>query len=581
MVLNKEVPKLKYYYEKDGERLGSYSSLWKNIKFTLDDIINSGLHIGSLVKCSVLGTTWSWSYTVKGHSIFNLKIIYFNLRLLLRRLNWRSVFFSDIVYANFNRSLVDFIEEWALKTGVMYVVGKWFRGGITNFVNFYAFLQKCRFDSYSFRKYSRYFCGVFQLSKAPDILFLSSNRDNFSRVLVKEAFNWNAVEMWLLNDSLVDPKHWSFVLPGNEKSRISLNFIYDLFFNQIVLGKMISLCHKDIILNQEDFFVEEKSKFKIFNEYDYKISTKKRFFDNENYFNRFLNWFSYMKQRDLEMTLNKRFEKWNGRYSWLGFKKHSSKAAWYFILTKRKVLRRLENFKSQRKLWAQRTKKLMLSKVLVNKPRLKKFVGWKCRKSVHFYKRIRHRFYKSPNYMNKIELFKKRTILYDDFKNYHISKQLNFYNFYKKVKKSQNLKMLFQQEFNKQLSLNFDRNDKLGSFVWEYFDGRNMENWWTIHKNLYKDIIQIRKKLIDGNEYQKNYKNQAIWEDMVQKFGSELFNFNKVILKNNYFNTSNRKIMFQRNLLFTNNFSNFENNCLHNENYFKQKNRITVINYKD
>jgi ribosomal protein S2 len=70
----------------------------------------------------------------------------------------------------------------------MYVIGKWFRGGVTNFYNFYAFLQKCRFDSSMFRKYSRYFCGIFSLTKMPDILFLSSNKDNFSRVLVKEAF---------------------------------------------------------------------------------------------------------------------------------------------------------------------------------------------------------------------------------------------------------------------------------------------------------------------------------------------------------------------------------------------------------
>jgi hypothetical protein len=53
-------------------------------------------------------------------------------------------------------------------------------------------------------------------------------------------------------------------------------------------------------------------------------------------------------------------------------------------------------------------------------------------------------------------------VLYNNFKEYNISKNYDFFNFFKKIKKSQNLNILFEQEVKKQLSFKFDRNDKLG-----------------------------------------------------------------------------------------------------------------------
>jgi hypothetical protein len=101
-----------------------------------------------------------------------------------------------------------------------------------------------------------------------------------------------------------------------------------------------------------------------------------------------------------------------------------------------------------------------------------------------------------------------------------------------------------------------------------------------LHKKLYKDTIRGENRVIEEGDFRKNFKNRATLSHMVEKVGSETFNFNKIILKNNFFN-SQKDVVFYRNLMFANTFSNFENDCLQNENYFKQKNRITVINYKN
>lgn len=197
-------------------------------------------------------------------------------------------------------------------------------------------------------------------------------------------------------------------------------------------------------------------------------------------------------------------------------------------------------------------------------------------------RKTRSRFYRQRNYMKKIKKFKKSMIFYDRLKQYNLLKNLNFFDFYKRMlRKSQTMNMLFQNEFDKELSFTFDRDNKLGSLIWEYFNGRSIESWWELNKDLHrhKGVLAAAHYLKREDQLRSFDNTKAIFKAVIDRVASETFSFRKVILKNNYFRNRNKKFIFHRNMDFINIFLNFERNCLKNENYFKKNNKLTVISY--
>jgi ribosomal protein S2 len=112
-----------------------------------------------------------------------------------------------------------------------------------------------------FKAYGRYYSGIFKLTKMPDYLILTSNKDNFSRVLLNEAINYTTIDLIVLNDSLVDSRGCNFIIPGNEKSMSSLDFLYNLFYIEIQKGRFLYLCerYKQLILKKkENLFLQDE-----------------------------------------------------------------------------------------------------------------------------------------------------------------------------------------------------------------------------------------------------------------------------------------------------------------------------------
>lgn len=406
--------------------------------------------------------------------IFNVNVIYYNLRSILKLLQRRSSVYADILYANFNKGLVDFIENWALKTGVMYAVGRWFRGGLSNFKNFYAFVQGCRYDSKRFEKYGKYFRGVFSMTKIPEIVFLSSNRDNFSKVLINETYIYGTAFLILLNDSLADPKGWSYIIPGNEKSVKTLSFIYDLFYYHIVLGKWKKLSNRKVFLDPHtNLYYTKEFKHDLYNDKENNMNLI-RFFNNQRYMDSFITWFQYFRNRFWDFSLNNRTKNWKGLYSIWDLKKPSSKQVWFYLLTRHKSLRRLEYLR-----WKKRESKnsnfmLKSLKNMVDKPNFKKLSGWRNRNHNKAIKTHLNLYYKPLNYLKKVNSFRKNWLFLNNLKNYYNIKKSDFENFYKKLKKSDSLNTLLKQEVEQEFSRKFDRTNRIASQIWEFYDNRSI-----------------------------------------------------------------------------------------------------------
>lgn len=214
---------------------------------------------------------------------------------------------------------------------------------------------------------------------------------------------------------------------------------------------------------------------------------------------------------------------------------------------------------------------IKIMKKIVDKPNFKRLSNWKDQKKNKFLSKHINLYYKPLSYLKKVNSFQKNWLFLNSLKNYYNIKKSNFENFYKKLKKSESLNILLKQEVEQEFSRKFNRRNKIASQIWEFYDNRNIENWWITNRHIYNDLNKFTKLKFD----EKSYKSS---DALIEKHGDQSFNFNKLILKNNLFKS---KYVYKNQITFATHFINFENECIPNENYFKSKKKITVIRYKN
>jgi ribosomal protein S2 len=557
---------------------------WSNIKFSLHDLVNVDLHIGSQHNLSALGNSWSWSYIIKRNVVFNLKYIYNNLRIFLKNLYERSNVYSDIVYANFNKAFVNFIEKWALKTGVMYIVGTWFRGGLTNFKNFYKFIQICRNDMKRFKAFGRYYSGIFNLTKMPDYLILTSNKDNFSRVLLNEAVNYTTIDLIVLNDSLVDSRGCNFIIPGNEKSMNSLNFLYNLFDIEIQKGRFLYLCerYKSLMSKNKKQIknLENTKKWRSNLNKEVGIFFKKQIFNNESYFDRFFIWFNFINRRIRQRNESKKILYWWSRFHKNKIRKRRTHFRENFIRTKMRSLKWLRFALILRKKELKKRRSSLLRRGLSYDVPLKFFskrLKYKRKKS------IKSIYFRPLNYSRRIKKDRHKIVPFNsDLHSYYHYKSENFNKFFIKLRKSSSLISLFEKELNGELGAKFNKDKKLKNLnnIWEFFEGRNMNSWWKLHKPIYKNgsANKIRKDFVDNdNNLQKTWRFKK--SPISKILTSEAFRFRKI--SKSRFKYENKGKLLQKKLNHVINYIRLYKECFPNNNYFKNKKKITAVYYRN
>lgn len=571
---------------------------WVNIRFTLHDIVNFDLHIGSQLNKSAAGNSWSWSYIIKNNVVFDLKFINYNLKLFLKELYERSTVYSDIVYANFNKAFVNFIEDWALKTGVMYILGTWFRGGLTNFKNFFKFIQKCRNDRKRFKAFGRYYMGIFDLTKMPDYLILTSNKDNFSRVLLNEAINYTTIRLVVINDSLVDARGCNFIIPGNEKSMKSLDFLYKLFYLEIFRGRFVNLYEKYLLLlgSKQDKVQSEISLLEKDIEWQHNLKNEngillnRKFFNNEKFYDRFFIWFDFINNRIKDRNESKRLLFWWSRFYKGKIRKRRTKFKDNVSRTKLKALKWLRYHFLLRKRELRKRRLSIISRGSgYNIPLRYISKSRSVSRSRRIAKRMRRRWlfkvkYYRPylSYTEKIRTDRQRTVPYNStLADYYKYKEVYFNNFFIKLKKSSSLISLFEKEVNNNLNFKFNRNEKMENLneMWDFFDGRKMVNWWKRHRDLYreKNDNNISNLFYNSN---KTIKDKWRFQGPISKMlASENLRYKK--FSKNRLRYQPKQVILRKKISYWLNYIRLYKECFPNNNYFKNKKKITVLYYRN
>jgi small subunit ribosomal protein S4 len=210
----------------------------KNIvHYTLKQLANSNLHIGSDIKYFV-----KYNY----HYVIGLRnnIIIFNLQYVLYRLRIAMFFLTNIISKRGKLLILDtsiininLIEHLGKKIRQSYYNRKWICGTFTNFKRIYKVFKRVnKLDhnlNYKIKKTYLKFQGFKSLKRPPNITFIWNIQKN----------KWSFLELFRLQlpiisiiDSDLPCFGISHFIPGNDDSRLSLLFCLKILMKSVILG---------------------------------------------------------------------------------------------------------------------------------------------------------------------------------------------------------------------------------------------------------------------------------------------------------------------------------------------------------
>ena len=155
------------------------------------------------------------------------------------------------------RSARDIVKEAATEMGCFYIVSRWMGGLLTNFnqlqksilrmSDIETGLESGKFDKYT--KYERlqldkektrlerFFIGLKGLKGKPDCIFVIDPEQE--KIVVKEAFS-EGVELIAIADSNADPRKINIIIPANDDTSKSVQYIVQRLKNAYNAGKVAS-----------------------------------------------------------------------------------------------------------------------------------------------------------------------------------------------------------------------------------------------------------------------------------------------------------------------------------------------------
>lgn len=211
---------------------------------TLQEMLSAGVHFGH--KRARWNPKMSeYIFTTKnGVSVINLEKTKEMLDKALEFLSKESSEGKKIVFVTSKRQAREVVREAAISCKMPYVVEKWCGGTITNFSivseNFKT-LKKLReqISSSDFQKLSnieqnkmkekaekieRFFGGISDLKKKPDVLFLIGSHDE--KIALKEAIS-EGIPVVAMVDTNADPEKVDWVIPSNDDATKAIKLIVE------------------------------------------------------------------------------------------------------------------------------------------------------------------------------------------------------------------------------------------------------------------------------------------------------------------------------------------------------------------
>jgi len=155
------------------------------------------------------------------------------------------------------RSAREIVKEAATEMGCFYIVSRWMGGLLTNFTQLQKSIQRMSdietgLESGKFDKYTKYerlqldkektrlerfFIGLKGLKGKPDCIFVIDPEQE--KIVVKEASS-EGVELIAIADSNADPRKINIIIPANDDTSKSVQYIVQRLKNAYNAGKVAS-----------------------------------------------------------------------------------------------------------------------------------------------------------------------------------------------------------------------------------------------------------------------------------------------------------------------------------------------------
>lgn len=220
----------------------------------LQEFIEAGVHFGHK-KSSVHAGMFPYIFGVRNNvHIIDVAKTKENLEVALEFMNGLSKEGKTILFVGTKLPIRNIVREVAEKTGMPYVVNRWFGGTLTNWASIserIAFLKELRAKKSSdeWKKYPKHerlemdkkiekleygFGGIEKMEKLPDAVFVADMHEN--KLAAQEARMMNIVCVGMV-DTNVNPKLADFPIPANDDSVLSVRFILSKVEKSILKNK--------------------------------------------------------------------------------------------------------------------------------------------------------------------------------------------------------------------------------------------------------------------------------------------------------------------------------------------------------
>ena len=221
-----------------------------DIQIPYEDMLASGMHFGR--KKTVFNPQMQpYVYTVRdGICIIDLIKTQALLKNTTEALKKTIQNGGLILFVALTKQSTESVKNLAISLGQPYVVDRWIGGTLTNFKVINARVKKLeemekdlkagKFDKYTKKerlmmtremtKMSTHFEGLKKLTRMPDVVFVSSQKESALPVHEAKIAKVNVVA---ITNTDADPNQVSHVIPANDRSKKSIDLIIDVLQKEL------------------------------------------------------------------------------------------------------------------------------------------------------------------------------------------------------------------------------------------------------------------------------------------------------------------------------------------------------------